>query len=296
MSRIGKLLVLCISILIFAGFTESSGRAQDIVKVVLKQSAIDLRGDYKFSLIKLILEESRDRYGPYEFRFNPPITRNRALLEMFYGDKINLYTAPADREWEAKTIPIRIPIRKGLLNFRILLINKDKKSEFAKVKLNADLQKFQVGLRTGWTTTKVMRALKFDIVTSPTYDGLFKMLDRHRFDFIPRGINEVFGEYEVRSKTHKNILIEPHLLMSMPMPVYLYVAPESRRLAERIRYGFNKIRNNGKFDALFNKTYSKSIARAKLAERKVLRVGNPLLSKQTPLNDDTLWFFPLRSN
>lgn len=166
--------------------------------------------------------------------------RKRAYVEMLKGDIVNLYVAPADREWEAAMTPIRIPIRKGLLNYRILLINKDTAPAFAKVKSNADLMKLQVGLRPGWTTTKIMRALKFNITEGAGYDGLFKMLNANRFDYIPRG--------------------------------------------------------NGKFDALFNQAFSKSISRANLPNRKIFNVGNPLLSKQTPLQDETLWFYPFRTN
>ena len=74
------------------------------------------------------------------------------------------------------------------------------------------------------TTTKVIRALNLNVVEGNLYDGLINMLDANRFDY-SRGIDEVFGEYDVGSKTHKNIMIEPHLLLRMPMPVYLYVSP-----------------------------------------------------------------------
>ena len=215
---------------------------------------------------------------------------------MLTGNIVNLYVAPADREWEAAMTPIRIPIRKGLLNYRILLINKDTAPAFAKVTSNADLRKLQVGLRPGWTTTKIMRALKLNITEGAGYNGRFKMLNANRFDYIPRGINEIFGEFDARSKTHKNIMIEQNLLLRMPMPVYLYVSRKVPRLAKRIEYGFNKIRGNGKFDALFNQIFSKSISRANLPNRKIFNAGNPLSSKQTPLQDETLWFYPFRTN
>ena len=68
----------CLLVLMIASFNGTAVRAQDIVKVMLKQSAIDQRGDYKFDLIKLILEASRDRFGSYEFIFNQKMKRKRA--------------------------------------------------------------------------------------------------------------------------------------------------------------------------------------------------------------------------
>ena len=267
-----------------------SAIADQAVKVVLKQSSIDQRGNYKHELLDLILKASEDKFGPWHFVLSPPMPRKRALVEMKAGRTVNLHIAPAERTWEAELIPIRIPIRKGLLNYRILMINKNNKARFANIKTATDLKKLNVGLRQGWTTTKVMKALNFPIVPARSYDGLFSMLDHARFDFIPRGINEVFGEFRARAKTHKDIMIEPDLIIRMPMPVYLYVSPKEPELAERVRYGFNKVRENGKFDTLFNRHFRQSIDDAKLSSRRLIDVGNPLLSKETPFDNPDLWF------
>jgi len=50
--------------------------------------------------------------------------RDRLLIEMVRGEIVNV-TAQATRDsWESRLIPIRIPMDKGILSYRILLIKK----------------------------------------------------------------------------------------------------------------------------------------------------------------------------
>lgn len=208
------------------------------------------------------------------------------------GERLNLHFAPAGLTWEASHIPIRIPVRKGLLNYRLLLVNKNNLSAFEKIESAIDLQQFIVGLRQGWTTVKVMDSLGFVVVEATTYDGIFAMLDRGRFEFVPQGINEVFGVLETHQNKFSNIVIEPRLAIKMPMPVYIYVSKQNPRLAERVLAGFNTILENGVFDGLFNQFFADSIRKAGLSQRHIIDLGNPLLSQETPLDTADLWLDP----
>jgi hypothetical protein len=199
---------------------------EEVVRIVAKQSDIDRRGNYKITLLKALLDHTAPEFGAYRLVNIKPITRKRGFVEMLKGEIVNLYFAPADQQWEDILIPIRVPIRKGLLNYRLLLIHKADLSSFAGIRTADELKEFAVGLRAGWTTTKVMRELDFQIVTAPTYDSVFKMLAHRRFSFIPRGVNEIFGEVEARKDEAPNIVIEPNLALFMPMPVYIYVSPK----------------------------------------------------------------------
>ena len=49
---------------------------------------------------------------------------------------------------------------------------------------------------------------------------------------------------------------------------------------------------NGELDALFEEYFGADIARAKLKDRTVFMIDNPLLSKETPLDQAKLWYTP----
>jgi ABC-type amino acid transport substrate-binding protein len=267
---------------------------EDVVRIVAKQSDIDRRGDYKIVLLKALFDHTAPEFGSYRIENIKPITRKRGYVEMLEGRLVNLYFAPADQQWEDNLLPIRVPIRKGLLNYRLLLIDKADIGTFAAIRTADELKKLKVGLRAGWTTTKVMKALDFQVVTAPSYDSVFKMLVHRRFSFIPRGVNEIFGEVEARKDEAPNIVIEPSLALFMPMPVYIYVSPKEPRLARRIEAGFRAIRQNGEFDRLFERFFARQIELANLDQRRILWVGNPLLSEKTPFDDPELWFYAPR--
>ncbi len=286
-------ILLAASCQVAAGFGAVSARAEDVVKIVLKQSDIDQRATYKVELLKALMDETRDEFGPYRILSADKVPRPRALSLMIAGDKLNVYYAPADVDWETRVTPIRIPVRRGLLNYRLLLINKNGMDSFVRIKDAADLRRKTVGLRLHWTTTKVMKALGYTIIPTNSYDGLFTMLQHQRYDFSPRGVNEVFGELEARKGSAPDLMIEPRIALFMPMPVYLYVSPQHPRLAKRLRAGFAKIMADGKFEELFAKYFSDQVRRAKLEDRHIINVGNPLLSKETPLRRKELWFYPI---
>lgn len=275
-----------------AAFCGGEALGEDVVRIVSKQSDKDRRGDYKDSLLDALLDHTVPEFGSYRIVNNKPITRKRGFIEMLHGRDLNLYFAPADRQWEDELIPIRVPIRKGLLNYRLLLIDKAELKAFAGIRTADDLKKFDVGLRAGWTTTKVMKALGFQVVTASSYDSVFLMLKHRRFSFIPRGVNEVFGEVDAwKDGKGANIVIEPSLALFMPMPVYIYVSPKEPKLARRIEAGFRIIKQNGEFDRLFKRFFGRSIEQADLDRRRILKVGNPLLSEKTPFDNPELWFY-----
>ncbi len=289
----GLRLFVVASCTVAAGFAAGPVSAADEVKIVLKQSDIDQRATYKVELLKALLEATRGKFGAYNILPTKKVPRARALELMVQGETLNVYYAPADVDWERRVTPIRIPVRRGLLNYRLLLINRTGLDSFVRIDNADDLKRMSVGLRMHWTTTKVMKALGYKIVPSNTYDTLFSMLQQRRYDFSPRGVNEIFGELEARRDEAPDLMIEPRLALFMPMPVYLYVSPKHPRLAERLRSGFAVIMANGVFETLFAKYFSDQISRANLEDRYIINVGNPLLSKATPLGNKALWFYPI---
>jgi len=266
--------------------------AVETVKIIRGQSTKDARVNYKQAILKAALDHTIEEYGPYEIDANYGPFRRRIGLEKMIEGVVDVYYAPANPEWERFTHPIYIPIRKGLLNYRLLMVNKTDLHSFKSVESYKDLKRFKVGLREQWTTTQIMKALDFTVVAGTTYDDIFTMLNEGKSEFIPRGVNEVFGEIEAYGKDLSNLTIEPRLALYLPMPVYIYVSPKRHGLAVRIEKGLNMMIADGSFETLFMKYYGESIKRAKLSDRHIIRLSNPFLTKETPLSRKELWYTP----
>lgn len=276
------------------GFAHHS-LANDIIRIIQAHSELDKRYIYSHALLHAILENTRGEHGDYEIQLVLTDTqRNRALVEILSGETINVHVVPTKAEWEEKTIPIRIPVRKGLLGYRLFLIHKDKQETFSAIKELDELKSLRAGLRQQWSTTKAMQTLGFNVVTGSDYEGLFGMLaTRERFDYFPRGVNEVFTEYKTRKDIHPEIRIEQNKALYLPLPTYIFVSPAFPSLAIRLEKGLQRIVEDGSFDVLFMEHHRDSICEANLAMRQIFYVDNPLLTPETPFHVKEFWLDPL---
>ena len=100
-----------------------------------------------------------------------------------------------------RLLPIRIPIQKGILGWRVGLIRKGDQGRFAGVDTLEDLKRVRLAQGQEWPDTLILRANGIDVITAPRYEGLFKMLVSKRFDYFPRSVNEIWDELESHAGT-----------------------------------------------------------------------------------------------
>ncbi len=265
--------------------------ALDEVKWPKNRNKVDPREQYKRKILLSALERTKEMYGDYTLeRVNVDgMTNTRAREIIRAGEPFNISSALTSREWESETIPIRIPIRRGILNYRLLLIKKGNEKVFHDVNTLEDLKQKKVGLRIGWSTTKIFDSLNFSMVKGLKYDGLFVMLDSGRFDYIPRGINEIYNEILQREQV-LNLGIEPNLAIYLAAPTYFFVSPKMPSLAERLELGLEMMVKDGTLRQMFQENYSKSLEIANIKSRKIIKIENTLLPPETPLHRKELWF------
>ena len=214
------------------------------------------------------------------------------MRELGEAGSINVHLAATREEWESATLPVRIPVIKGLLGYRIFLIRKDDIYEFRHIRDVGELKKLRAGLGQQWSTTAVLKEAGFNVVTGIDYEGLFGMLHLNRFDYFPRGVNEIFFELEARQKQYPDIWIEDSLALYFPTPSYFFVSPTSPHLAKRLKRGMEILIETGVFDEMFNAEFGEFISRANIKERTLLTIDNPFLTKETPFDRPELWYSP----
>ncbi|MBU2881050.1 transporter substrate-binding domain-containing protein [Psychrosphaera sp. B3R10] len=282
--------VFILSLLIFSNFL-AAAEPIDIIKLNSGHNASDQRHLYNWEVIDAALEASKIKYGRSKVKITgSAIPNHQRLKSLVQGRFLNVAMSLTNQEWEDSVIPIRIPIRRGIFSYRLLMINKDKKETFKRISTVNRLKEMRVGVRKSWTTRIILKHLNFNTVDAFSYDAVFAMLDKGRFDYIPRGINEIYYELKVREKDLPNIMIEPDIALYIPSPYYIFVSPKTPRIAERLEYGLDKMVKNGKLNEIFTKHYGKYIERAQIHKKRIIQIGNPLLPIETPLHDSDLWF------
>ena len=241
---------------------------------------------YPIALLNLALS-----YTDLNFSVEPSqhfMTQGRAIKQLNLHQDIDIMWTMTSLERESQVRPIRIPIYKGLIGWRLFLTTE----ENIKTKHVPTLKK-QINFLTliqghDWPDTEILEFNGYRVHTGSDYLGLFKILSLGRADLFPRSIIEIWDE--LKDRPEKNIVLEPSMVISYPTATYFFVAKENERLAGIIESGLIEAINDGSFDNLFQQYYQSFISKAELDKRAHLRLTNPLLPDETPLKNKNLWF------
>jgi hypothetical protein len=259
------------------------------------ENGIESTNQYLWQLMRAALERTRDRFGDYVLEPSMPMQEERRIyvLEHNIGG-INFSLFPAQKRLDDKLVPVRIPLDRGLLGYRVLLIQANEQSRFDKVRSVEDLKQFTFGLLSWWEDVPILEASGLTVVAGTSYDGLFKMLRTGRFDAFDRSCSEVVQELTLRRADLAGVVVEKHLLLHYPMPAYFWFPnnEDGRKRAERVRVGLTEMVKDGSLQALFEQEFRPFINQLDLDHRLVIELPNPLLGKDDPLNDPALWYHP----
>ncbi|MDC8756797.1 amino acid ABC transporter substrate-binding protein [Janthinobacterium fluminis] len=267
------------------------------VKVVYPadEAAGGTRFNDLIELLQQALEKTAAEYGPFELRASHAgMTEARYLAELKSpGREINIAWTSTSKAKERELLPLRIPLRKGLLGYRIALIAQDKQALVDQVDTIEDLRKLTFGQGLGWGDTELYEANGIH-VSKARYENLFAMTALGRVDIFPRGISEIFVEHQSHVAANPTLAIEKNLLIYYPWPYYFFFNRQDAALKARVESGLRTMLTDGSFDLLFRKYHGLAIEQAELSRRRVIRIDNDMLPPETPLNDPSLWFDPSR--
>lgn len=280
--------------LLFAVFVVAPCNAEDMLyKYNAPESKLDKRYQYQWVILETALKKTTPEYGEYRLLESEFMTERRQVEEMESASgKLTVMYLDTNPRLEKKLIPIRIPVDKNLVGYRIFLIRRDKRHLFDNIGKLQDLKSFTYGLGLGWLDVDILRANNFKVVTGSNYEGLFDMLDHNRFDVFLRGAVEIVGEYEARKATYPNMMIEPNIVLYYPLPMYFWFPNTSngKLLAQRAEKGMWMMIEDGTYDKIFYKFHGDDIKKLHLKQRKIYKIPNPLLVSETPFKDSRLWF------
>jgi hypothetical protein len=284
----------CLAFLLAALLVTSSAAAETRVVTIAPETPSDRRFEDLLEILKGALDRTVPEYGAYVLEQAPiQMSAARAIEQLERHGLINVAWSSTSVEREKKFLTIRIPLRKGLLGYRVCLISAQNQDRIDQVQTLADLRDLTVGQGTGWADIAIYNAEHIPVMTA-SYGGLFDMVSAKRFDLFPRGLSEVFREFATNGPRLPGLAIDRHLLLYYPWPYYFFFNRDDVRLKMRIEAGLKMMRADGSFDAIFHKYNDEWIAAADIKHRLIIRLNNPLLPPETPLDDPSLWYDPLK--
>jgi hypothetical protein len=242
---------------------------------------------YVFELLKYALQSSNNG-DAYELEFSPQkMKKQRAMLELSNKQNIDVISTATTVESETDFLAVRIPIYKGILGWRIPLINRANPNLFENINTLQEFKTLSLGLASHWPEVEIFKHNDIKVVESSNYPGLYSMLHQQRFDYFPRTVMRIQKDYE--SYKHLNLHIDEYTLLYYPYAFYFFVHKENHSLANDIKEGLEVAIRDGTFDAMFMEYYGTIVRKIKSENRKGFELANPKLPIQTPLKRKELW-------
>jgi hypothetical protein len=285
-------LILCITNFdLFAQGAESSSKPISI-PIPVVHFGTDSDNDYTLQLLSAALQKAGNKYQRVALGHFPPRGRDFLMMEKKEGIDLMWGSARADRE--ARFLPVRIPIFKGLIGWRIPLVMQDNQDLFQNTLDLDDLRLFRPGQHFRWTDTKILKDNGIDVFEANNHGRLMDMLISNKFDYYPRAAIEIEQEFELGRS--RGVVIDRHILIIYPTAFYFYVHRDNAALAENLKSGLEELIASGEMDRLFNKHFSPILKQLEVHNRKVIRLRNNHIPKAAPFSRKALWLDPENLN
>ena len=254
------------------------------------ESLVDARDDYPVELLALALRKSNKAY---ELAPHPVfMLQVRQLVEVEQGKGLDVMWTMTSVDREKTLLPIRIPIDRGLLGWRLLLVRSQSLPKFAALTSPGQLKQLRAGQGFDWPDTAILKQAGFEVDESVRYGEIFLKLAGGRIDYFPRSVQEIWSELAQHGDAA--FAVEPSMALHYLAAMYFFVNRKNTALAADIERGLERALADGSFEALFQRHFGTALKRAALDKRRVLELANPLLPPETPLTSRQFWYQPKR--
>lgn len=229
----------------------------------------------------LLLEQALQRSGRvYRLRYSEHrMQQGRALARLENNQGIDIVCFMTSAERESALLPIRIPIDKGLIGWRLFLIHKSQAGRWAGFDEPSQLKTLTAGQGSDWPDVGILRDNGFKVYGTSNYDSLFSMLQQQRIDYFPRAVSEIWYEADAY---RDSLVVAPRLALRYTTATYYFVRKGQAGLAADIATGLDSLIADGTYEKLFQHYYGDVIRRSGLKERRVVELNNPLLPDGIP--------------
>lgn len=249
----------------------------------------DERHKYPQALLKLALEKTGVRY---EMVASSRIKyQSKALRQLRENIEVNVVWSMTDRQREEDLLPIRIPIAKGLIGWRVLLTHKNKPFYKKDVSNLSDLLVYSPIQGIDWPDTKILQANGFNVLGAQNHAEAASLLSRQQADFYPRSVIEALTELQ-QEGADPDIRLKEGLALHYKAAMYFFVNKRNVTLARLLEVGLERAIADGSFDKLFYEYHDEMLKQLALDKIMYFELDNPLLPILTPVLESKYWYIP----
>ena len=236
------------------------------------ESLKDRRGDYPTAALRMALDKTRASHGPYRLELAPAMNKLRTQKTMSSRALKNFIAVlafdPAHAELGLDYL--RFPLHFGAMGYRVCFVAPGKREAVANANTLTELKQFSFGQGVGWSDVAVLRGNGFKVVEVASYESLFAMLQRGRFDLLCRGVIEIQAEL----LAHPELQLDQSFAFTYPLPMFFYTHIDNRAVKERVAAGLQIAFDDGSLLKLFKHHFRDSLKLVDLSSRRIHRLGN----------------------
>lgn len=267
----------------------------EVVRIIEPQSEQDASHHYFAQLLQISLDHTEKKYGQaYVETTGYVLEQGRAERALTFGQHIDVYWMGTSLQREQSLKAIRIPLLKGLLGYRGLIIREHDRPYYQDADNWEQLTRHPACQGMHWPDSDVLQKGAFRVVRSARYTAMFSMLANHRCDIFPRGIHEGPGEVMAYSKDSEVLGWFDDWLIYYPFPMYFFTNKDSVHLAERIAEGLELMIDDGSFEQFMKQhpVTQHLFPLDQWSDRVQIKLANPELPKDTPVTNTRYWLVP----
>lgn len=264
------------------------------IRIMPPRSIDDSNHKYFYHLLKEIIKNIPKQTQDIKIIQTLRMEQGRAFIQLKRKQHIDIHWAGTSLKREEEFIPIKIPLIKGLLGYRVFIIHKDKLEIFNKIKTFKELQKLTACQGTHWPDTKILENSKIKVIKNTNFELLFLQLSKGRCDYFPRGVNEAYVDMKARENKYPELILYDKIILYYPFPMYFFVNKENKKLANKIKKGLEVMVDNGTLtEYIKNHENTKHLFPLNNWRNvTTFKLYNPFLSKDTDINNPRLWIIP----
>jgi len=240
--------------------------------------------NYELAVLRLLLDKTLASHGPYRLEAAPLMTQSRAFLQLGSGE-LDMATSVTTVEHESQALAVRVCLYRGLIGIRLPIALKRRRAELQGVASLEQARRLRLAQVESWPDTQILKANGWPVQGIARRDSFPALLERERIDLFALGATEVFPFVDALPQ----LAVVDGWLIAYPAPLYFFVSPAQQELAARLRKAWELVLADGSFAALFEQWVGPQLQRAALNDRRWLKLHNPDLPLDTPLQDERLW-------
>lgn len=215
------------------------------VRVPKARSSTDISFDYYQGLLQRALELGAKGRAVPAIVQTAEMEQGRAVRELSLNRSLDVIWLGADSRHAPRLQAVPIPLERGLIGFRILLVHQQRLPALDEVQQLDHLKKLYGCQGLGWPDTDVLQNAGLKILTSPGFENLFKQVQAKRCDYFPRGLFEAATELRERQARYPDLREYSDLMLHYPLAIYFYTRTEDTVLQQWLTDGLEQMIDSG---------------------------------------------------